>query len=295
VALGVRRLTAGGRLSGGTGVADDVRVPTAATPQLHRYLQVSRPFVLAHRGLATSAPENSMAAFAAAVDLGVTHLETDVHATADGELVVFHDATLERLTDLRGPVRAVSWAVLRNARLADGERVPRLADVLDAWPEVRINVDLKSGGAVQPFVELIGRRRALERVCVASFSDRRRRTAVRALAGSGRVASSLGLRGSLTAVALASGGAPVPVLRAALQGAVALQLPDAGRRRRVVTRRLVDAVHAAGAQVHVWTVDDPGRMRELVGLGVDAIVTNRADLALAALGGVARPQQGPQP
>jgi glycerophosphoryl diester phosphodiesterase len=272
-----------------------VAVPTAATPQLHPYLQVSSPFVLAHRGLATSAPENSMAAFAAAVELGVTHLETDVHATADGELVVFHDATLERLTDLQGPVGAVPWAVLRQARLGDGERVPRLADVLDAWPDVRINVDLKSGGAVRPFVELVGRRRVLDRVCVASFSDRRRRAAVRALAGGGRVASSLGLRGSLTAVALASGGAPVSVLRAALQGAVALQLPDVGRRRRVVTRRLVHAVHAAGAQVHVWTVDDPGRMRELVGLGVDGIVTNRADLALAALGWVAGSQEGPRP
>jgi glycerophosphoryl diester phosphodiesterase len=276
-------------------VADDVPVPTAATPQLHPYLQVGRPFVLAHRGLATSAPENSMGAFAAAVDLGVTHLETDVHATADGELVVFHDGTLERLTDLRGPVGAVPWAVLRRARLGDGERIPRLADVLDAWPDLRINVDLKSGGAVRPFVELVAGRRALDRVCVASFSDRRRRAAVRALAGGAPVASSLGLRGSLTAVALASGGAPVPVLRAALQGAIALQLPDVGRRRRVVTRRLVDAVHAAGAQVHVWTVDDPGRMRELVGLGVDGIVTNRADLALAALGRVCRPQEGQQP
>jgi glycerophosphoryl diester phosphodiesterase len=276
-------------------VAHDVRVSGPTARQLHPYLQVSRPFVLAHRGLATSAPENSMAAFAAAVDLGVTHLETDVHATADGELVVFHDATLERLTDLWGPVGAVPWAVLRRARLGDGERVPRLGDVLDAWPHIRINVDLKSSGAVRPFVELIRSRGALDRVCVASFSDRRRRDAVRSLTPCGRVASSLGLRGSLTAVALASSGAPARMLRAAIQGAVALQLPDVGRSRRVLTRRLLDAVHAAEAQVHVWTVDDPGRMRELVGLGVDAIVTNRADLALAALGGFGGRQEGPQP
>src|SRR5206468_2182250 len=111
----------------------------------------------------------------------------------------------------------------------------------------------------------------------------------------GWAASSLGLRGSLAAVALASGGAPVPVLRAALQGAVTLQLPDAGRRRHAVTPRLVDAVHAAGAQVHVWTVDEPGRMRELVGLGVDGVVTNRADLGLAALAQVGRAQEGRRP
>lgn len=265
----------------------------AAEPSLHPYLRVPRPIVLAHRGLAIDAPENSMPAFAAAVDLGVTHLETDVHATADGELVVFHDATLERLTDLHGPVGAVPWSVLRRARLGDGERVPRLVEVLDAWPDVRLNVDVKAAAAVRPFVDVVRRAGAVERVCVASFSDRRRRDAVRGLAGAGAVASSLGLRDSAAAVALASVGAPTPVLRRALHGAVALQLPDAGG-RRILTRRLVTAVHAAGAQVHVWTVDDPQRMRELVALGVDGIVTNRADLALELLGRAGR-QEGRQP
>jgi glycerophosphoryl diester phosphodiesterase len=272
-------------------VPDDVRVPSPPPP-LHPYLQVARPFVLAHRGLATRAPENSMPAFAAAVEVGVTHLETDVHATADGELVVFHDDALDQLTDLRGPVSGVSWAVLRRAHLGGAEPIPRLADVLDAWPDVRVNVDLKSAGAVPPFVDVVRRHQALERVCVASFSDRRRRDAVRGLAEAGPVASSLGLRGSAAVVTLAAAGAPAPVLRRALQGAVALQLPDATRPRRLVTRRLVAAVHAAGAQVHVWTVDDPQRMRELIELGVDAVVTNRADLALAV---VARPQEGLQP
>jgi glycerophosphoryl diester phosphodiesterase len=266
-------------------------VPLAPSA-LHPYLQVRRPIVLAHRGLAMHAPENSMSAFAAAVDLGVTHLETDVHATADGEVVVFHDDTLERLTDLTGAVAAVSWPVLRRARLAGGERVPRLADVLEAWPGVRLNVDLKASAAVRPFVEVVRRHRALERVCVASFSDRRRRDAVRALAPAGPVASSLGLRGSTAVVTMAAAGAPTRLLRQALRGAVALQLPDATRPRPIITRRLVDAVHRAGAQVHVWTVDDPRRMRQLLALGVDGIVTNRADLALAV---VALPEEDAQP
>ena len=235
-----------------------------------------------------------MTAFAAAVDMGVTHLETDVHASADGELVVFHDATLERLTDLQGPVAAVPWAVLRQARLATA-RLPRLDDVLDAWPDVRINVDLKSAGAVRPFVELIRRRGALDRVCVASFSDRRRRDAVRGLAGSGRRRLQPGAAGQRSPRRPGLERRAGPPVRAALQGAVALQVPDAGRTRRIVTRRPRGAVHAAGAQVHVWTVDDPRRMRELVGLGVDAVVTNRADLALAALRGLDGRQEGRQP
>jgi glycerophosphoryl diester phosphodiesterase len=220
-----------------------------------------------------------MAAFAAAVAAGVTHLETDVHATADGALVAFHDARLERLTDLTGAVADVPWTTLQRARLG-AERVPLLEDVLAAWPSVRVNVDLKSVAAVAPFAELVRRTASSDRICVASFSDRRRRAVVRALAGAGPVAYSLGVAGSATAVSLAAAGAPAPVLRRALQGAVALQLPDRGRRIPVITRRLVRAVQQAGAQVHAWTVDDPARMRELLDLGVDAIVTNRADLAV---------------
>jgi glycerophosphoryl diester phosphodiesterase len=258
-------------------VPDDVNVPPA--PALHPYLQVSRPFVLAHRGLATDAPENSMAAFAAAVATGVTHLETDVHATADGVLVAFHDARLDRLTDLTGPVVDISWTTLQRARLGT-ERVPLLEDVLTAWPTLRVNVDLKSAAAVAPFAELVRKTGSSDRVCVASFSDRRRRAAIRALTGGGPVAYSLGVVGSARAVALAAARAPRSVLRRALQGAVALQLPDRAGPLPVVTRHLVSAVQRAGAQVHVWTIDDPQRMRELLDLGVDAIVTNRADLAV---------------
>ena len=135
--------------------------------------------------------------------------------------------------------------------------LPRLDDVLDAWPDVRINVDLKSRGAVRPFVELIRSRGALDRVCVASFSDRRRRTPSAGLAGNGRVASSLGLRGSLAAVALASGGAPSACSAPPCRGPSPYRCRTPAGARRIVTRRLVGAVHAAGAQVHVWTVDDP--------------------------------------
>jgi glycerophosphoryl diester phosphodiesterase len=267
----------------------DVRVPTAP---LHPYLQVPRPFVLAHRGLATCAPENTMAAFEAAVAAGVTHLETDVHATLDGVLVAFHDPTLDRLTHLTGRVATLSWPQLRDAGLRGGDRMPLLADLLAAWPHIRINVDLKSDAAVLPFVELLRRTRSTDRICVASFSDRRRRVAVRALTGTGPVASSLGVGSSTRLVALAAGGAPPGVLRRVLAGAVAVQLPDRAGPVPVVTRRLVRGVHAAGAQVHVWTVDDPARMRELIGVGVDAIVTNRADLAMPIVAAGGGPSGG---
>jgi glycerophosphoryl diester phosphodiesterase len=271
-----------------------VRVPETARrrPRDHPYLRVPRPFVLAHRGLALDAPENSMPAFEAAVRAGVTHLETDVHATADGVLVAFHDARLERLTELTGPVAGVRWADLRAAGLRGGVPVPLLADVLGAWPHLRVNVDLKADAAVGPFVELVRATGSSDRVCTASFSERRRRAAVRALAGDQPPAYSLGFSASARAVALAAAGAPPAILRRALAGALALQLPDRAGRVPVVTARLVRAVHAAGAQVHVWTVDDPARIGELFAAGVDAVVTNRADLALPLAAGHRAPDPG---
>ncbi len=254
----------------------------AAAP--HPYLQVPHPFVLAHRGLALRAPENSMPAFDAAVRVGATHLETDVQATADGVLVAFHDDRLERLTELTGAVVDVRWPDLRAAGLRGGAAVPLLSEVLEAWPQARVNVDLKTDRAVAPYVRLLRATRSTDRVCTASFDDRRRRVAVRALADRGPLAYSLGFAASARAVALAAAGAPAAVLRRALGGALALQLPDRAGTVPVVSGRLVRAVHAAGTEVHVWTVDEPRRMRELLAAGVDALVTNRADLAVPLTG-----------
>lgn len=246
------------------------------------------PFVMAHRGFDLDGLENSMRAFEAAVRLGVDFLETDVRATQDGVLLAFHDATLHRVTDRRGRISQLSWDEVRRARIRGLEPVPRLEEVLAAWPDVRLNVDLKERGAVAPFVETVRRAGARDRICVASFSDLRRTEAVRALEGEdgggrgrGGVAWSPGVMGTVRVLAAVRRG-PAAVARA-LAGAACLQLPPAVRGRQLVTPALVDAVHRAGAQVHVWTIDDPDRMRALLDLGVDGIVTNRSDLALAVL------------
>lgn len=236
------------------------------------------PFVMAHRGFDLDGLENSMRAFEAAVRLGVTFLETDVHATADGVLVTFHDFRLDRLTDRRGLVARLPWREVSRARIGGSEPIPRLEDVLDAWPDVRFNVDIKAPGAVAPFVTVIRRTRARERVVVASFSDRRRALAVRALGAEGPVAWSPGSRVVARVVAAVRRG-PAEVA-AALGGASCLQVPERIGGLRLVTPRLVDAVHAVGAQVHVWTIDDPATMTRLFDLGVDAVVTNRSDLAV---------------
>ncbi len=251
-------------------------MPTAAPPP---YLDHPGPLALAHRGVTRDAPENSMAAFAAAAELGYSYVETDVRATADGECVTIHDANLDRVirTTADDPVGTLTASRLH--RLV-GDAVPRLVDVLSAWPSLRLNVDVKSAAAVAPFVRAVEAAGAHDRVLVASFSDRRRRAVQRLVTRGGarrRLAASPGAAVSTALAAAVAARAPVAVVQGVLRGVDCVQLPPRAAGRALVTRRLVAAVHATGRQVHVWTVDDPGEMEYLLDLGVDGVVTDRAD------------------
>lgn len=234
------------------------------------------PLALAHRGFSRSGLENSLSAFENAVDLGFTHVETDVHATRDGEVLAFHDDTLDRVTDGRGPIAQQSWAQVRTALIGGSEPIPRLSEVLDRWPQLRINIDIKSAGAIDPLVRVIEDQRAHDRVCVTSFSDRRRRRALAAL--SRPVATSAGQSVTAAFVSGVLGHLPQRALTATLRGVDALQVPVQHKGIPVVTARSVQAAHRAGVQVHVWTVNDPAEMTRLLDLGVDGIVSDRADL-----------------
>ncbi|NCT91098.1 glycerophosphodiester phosphodiesterase [Cellulomonas sp. APG4] len=239
------------------------------------YLDHPGPVALAHRGFSAEHPENSMAAFEAAVRLGFTYVETDVHGTADGVAVAFHDTTLDRVTDARGAVAELPWSRVRTARIAGTEPVPRLDELLDAWPDLRVNIDVKAASAVRPTIEVVERTRAHDRVCIASFSDARRRAVVGAL--SRPVATSAGNRVTATFLALARTGV-TPGVRRALRDVACLQVPESAGRVRVVSERTVEAAHRAGVQVHVWTVNEAADMRRLLDLGVDGLVSDRADV-----------------
>jgi glycerophosphoryl diester phosphodiesterase len=252
------------------------------------FCQHDGPIAMAHRGFSLDGLENSMAAFAAAVELGLTYLETDVHATADGVLLAFHDDKLDRATDAEGVIAELPWSTVRRARIAGIEPIPLLEDVLGAWADVKVNIDVKARPAIQPLVDAIRRTGTLDRVCVASFSGARR-AAVRRLLGPG-LATSCGparlavwrLGGALPR-ALGSG-----LSRLGLNGTAAVQVPPRAGPLRVVTPQSIDRAHATGVQVHVWTVDDPDDMHGLLDLGVDGLITDRADLLREVL--VARGQ-----
>ncbi|MEV8543724.1 MULTISPECIES: glycerophosphodiester phosphodiesterase [unclassified Streptomyces] len=236
----------------------------------HPYLDHPGPIPFAHRGGAADGLENTVFQFRRAVELGYRYIETDVHATADGKLVAFHDETLDRVTDGAGRIADLFWSDVSHARVAGKEPVPLFEELLETFPEVRWNVDIKAEPALRPLLDLLERTDSWNRVLVGSFSEKR---VVRAqhLAGP-RLATSFGTRGVLN-LRLRSWGAPLPVRRSA----VAAQVPEEQSGVPVVDRRFVQAAHARGVQVHVWTINEADRMHRLLDLGVDGIMTDHID------------------
>lgn len=233
------------------------------------FLDAPVPLAFAHRGGAGDGDENTVAAFERAVRLGYRYLETDCHATADGVAVLFHDATLDRVLGRPGRLGALRYADLDSIRVGGQCVVPRLADVLDAWPQVRFNVDVKADAAVAPVVDVVCRTGALPRVLLASFRDERVRR-LRAALGPD-LATSLGGRGVARLWVASRLGSPTRVPSVA----AAAQVPVRAGPVRVVDGRFVRCAHRLGLQVHVWTIDEPGEMHALLDLGVDAIMTDR--------------------
>ncbi|WP_460737333.1 glycerophosphodiester phosphodiesterase [Nocardioides ginkgobilobae] len=251
----------------------------------------ARPVLaLAHRGGAyhpeIEGLENTLAAFRHAVELGYTYLETDVHVTRDGVLLAFHDSVLDRVTDRRGAVAEMTHAEVREARVGGREEVPTLVELLDAFPDARFNIDLKSDASVPALAGLVRDRDEWDRLLVGSFSPSRL-ARFRQLT-EGRVATSAHPLEVLAFLLLPSGRLADLVTR---RRVAALQVPHrrtlrlAGRGVTlpavtvpVVTRGFVRRAHAAGKHVHVWTIDDPDEMRELLDKGVDGLFTDRTDL-----------------
>jgi glycerophosphoryl diester phosphodiesterase len=232
------------------------------------FLDSPFPIAMAHRGFAHDGDENSLAAFERAVALGFRYLETDVRVTADGVALAFHDARLDRVTDRRGRVVALPWSAVRRARIAGREPIPLLEDILGAWPGLRVNIDIKSDAGVEPTVAAIRRTGALRRVCVGAFATRRI-LAVRGALGP-KLCTALGPREAL----------PLPwrPVGAHRYTGRCAQVPARIGHRLLVDRRYLAAAHRAGAAVHVWTVNDAAEMRALLDLGVDGLITDRADL-----------------
>jgi glycerophosphoryl diester phosphodiesterase len=245
------------------------------------YFCLAAPRVLAHRGLALEVPENTLLAFAHATATGVRYVETDVHDTRDGVSVIAHDPTLNRVASRAGRVDQLTMNELRHVDLGNGAAFCSLAEALDAFPDMRFNIDVKAAGAIEPTVEAILKTKAVNRVLIGSFSEKRRAATVRALPGVATSASALPFARALVSGKLGL----VPLVRASLRGCGAVQIPERAMGLNTTTQMMIHRLHAAGVEVHVWTINDPVRMRELLDMGVDGLVTDRADLALRVVNG----------
>jgi glycerophosphoryl diester phosphodiesterase len=234
------------------------------------FLDAPVPLAFAHRGGAIEHLENSMPAFEACVALGYRYLETDVRMTADGVLVAFHDATLERTTDRTGRIESMPWKEVAQARIGGREPVVCLEDLLMAWPDVRFNLDIKAAGVLAPLVRTVRRLEVADRLCLASFSDARLAAARRVFGPS--VCTSLGPRG-VAALRLSSYSPRAAGLVRMSAGCAQVPLHLGGR--ALVDERFVAAAHDRGLQVHVWTVDTADDVGALLDLGVDGVMTDR--------------------
>lgn len=268
-----------------------------------------RVVAYAHQGGAREAPSSTLYAIGQAIEHGATAIELDVHATSDGEIVVCHDPTLDRTTPAHGPIAARTLAevtALDNAywfvpgrdachglaekeyvlrgRAGDDEslRVASLRSVLEAFPGVVLNLDIKrTAPEVTPYEEALA---ALLRsygrsddVVVASFHDRAT-DAFRAHAP--EIATSAG-RKAVAAFTLAHWARRRPDRAVARHAA--LQVPARVLGKTVVDRRYVDTAHDLGLAVHVWTIDEPQEMERLVHLGGDGIISDRPSVLAGVL------------
>jgi glycerophosphoryl diester phosphodiesterase len=222
--------------------------------------------VIAHRGASAYRPENTLPAYALAVEQAADMIEIDLHVSADGAVVVAHDELLGALGG-RGEIADASLAELQALDAGQGERIPTLDEVLDRFgSQIPFNLELKRGVHAEyrdleaKALEAVVRRGLLERTLFSSFFDRVLER-LRTLSPEARIALLVSRRHPKGALA-----------RAARLGAEAIN-PE----RSLAGRGLIDQAHAAGLDVHVFTVDREAGLRHFLGLGVDGIFTNTPD------------------
>ena len=250
----------------------------------HPYFNPDKFLVIAHRGGRNLGPESTLYTFRKAIQLGVDVLEMDVRSTADGQLIILHDDTVTRTTNASGPVENYSLADLKKLDAAhrwspdNGQtnplrntvvEIPTLAEVFDAFPQTKMNLEIKDARSdtIRSLCRLIRNHQMTQKVMVASFD-----------------ADCLNeFRSECPPVATSAGGSEAMLfyglqkvyLEAAYSpDAQALQVPENFRDLRVVNRRFIKAAHARNMRVQVWTVNDRDAMQRLLNLGVDGIMTD---------------------
>ncbi len=241
------------------------------------YFATTRPHLLAHRGLSqhrSDIDENSIAAFEEAIRQGATHIESDVHATKDGIPVLFHDDDLERVAGLPLKISELTFSELSDLSLTNGSKVPSLKQVLEHFPQLRLNLDVKAQAGCEATARVINELRVHDRVLVSSFSRSRKLATIKQLtkpvATSASSTEVLGLW--LTHMLFGLG------FSAIAKNFDAIQIPRRVGILRLDTARFIARARDSNLEVHFWTVNDPAEGKALIAMGATGIVSDRVDL-----------------
>jgi len=251
------------------------------TDPTHPYLDWEGPIPFAHRGGTSEHPENTAPAFEHAVSLGYRYLETDVHLTADGVLVAFHDTDLLRTCGHQGEIIDMAWEEIAALRVDGREPIPLMRDLLERWPDVRFNIDCKADSAVEALARLIEDTGAIDRVCIGAFSHRRLRSLRRRLGPRLLTALSPSEVASLRLAGRIAGSRERVAQVPTAAGRSGTGDSGSGRQLSIVTPSFVRHAHTRGVPVHVWTINDEAEMHRLLDLGVDGLMTDRPELLRA--------------
>jgi glycerophosphoryl diester phosphodiesterase len=251
------------------------------------FMKSKRPLLIAHRGGAGLWPENTMYAFKKAVELGVDALEMDVHSTADGELIVIHDTTLDRTTNGKGSISSLKYAELQkldagynwtndNGRTfpfrGQGIVIPRLEEVFLAFPEMKFNIEIKprDSSLAKPLCQLIHKHGMSNRVLIASFSDE-------AISSFRKECGDVATSGSATETLKFFTLNRLYLDAVYSPDAYALQVPEKKGNQEVVTKSFLEAAHSRNLAVYAWTINDVETAKRMLALGVDGILTDYPD------------------
>jgi glycerophosphoryl diester phosphodiesterase len=250
----------------------------------HPYFDLPRPIPVGHRGASGELPENTLPAFARALEQGAQILETDVHPSAEGVPVIFHDATLERTSDGQGPIATQTLEALRALDAGHGFSldggvsfpfrgtgfgIPTLDEAFAAFPNARFNIEIKQGD--RAFLEHVVKASAprADRTLLTSADDELMAELRGVLADTGVPVAMGASTGDCIAFVKAAAGGGVPPPQP-----MALQIPTEFGGAPLVTSELVSFAHRHDVQVHVWTVNEPAEIERLLDLGVDAVMSD---------------------
>ena len=242
---------------------------------MHPFFQDYSFFGFVHRGGDEVETENTIEAFKYSSDLGFVFIETDVQATKDGHVVIFHDATLKRMAGVNKSIKELTLHEVNEIDLLDGGKIPLLSEALETFPDLRFNIDIKTEDALEETIQIIKKMNFLDKTCFASFSSSRLKR-IKHLAGPEACISS----GQMDIFKMMCQSVGIGLKPTKSQCA---QIPLKQWGVPVLTKKFIEIAKMQNKFVHVWTIDDKNQMFELIEFGVDGLMTDKPSVLKEAM------------